>query len=98
MDLNHLDTDFSVQEVWNAIKEMPMDKCPGPDGFTNRFFLSLWAIVKDDVMADFNSLSRLDARGFGAVNQAGPRHPIAQEAWCGGGLGLPANQPHPQLR
>jgi mannosylglycoprotein endo-beta-mannosidase len=49
---------------------MPLDKCPGPDGFSARFFRSCWHIIKADVMEAFNSLSRLDNRGFGAVNQA----------------------------
>ena len=32
VDLHHLEANFMVEEVWTAIKEMPMDKCPGPDG------------------------------------------------------------------
>jgi hypothetical protein len=57
-----------VDEVWKAIKDMPLDKCPGPDGFSACFFVVCWDIIKVDIMAAFNSLSRLDSHGFGAVN------------------------------
>jgi hypothetical protein len=72
-----------VDEVWKAIKGMPLDKCPGPDGFSARFFIVCWDIIKVDVMAAFNSLSHLDSRGFGAVNNALitllPKKPGAEE-------------------
>ena len=29
-----LDQCFSEDEIWQAIKDMPSDKAPGPDGFT----------------------------------------------------------------
>ncbi|KAM0918663.1 hypothetical protein ACQ4PT_008713 [Festuca glaucescens] len=69
-DLQHIDGVFTEEEVWTAIKDMPMDKCPGPYGFSARFFVVCWSIVKEDIMVAFNSLSRLDCRGFGAVNEA----------------------------
>jgi mannosylglycoprotein endo-beta-mannosidase len=59
-----------VEEVWNAIKGMPLDKFPGSDGFSARFFVVCWDIIKVDVMAVLNSLSCLDSHGFGAVNSA----------------------------
>ncbi|KAM0836416.1 hypothetical protein ACQ4PT_062357 [Festuca glaucescens] len=52
------------------MKDMPLDKCPGPDGFSARFFVVCWDIIKEDIMTTFNPLSRLDCRGFGAVNEA----------------------------
>lgn len=27
---------------------MPLDKAPGPDGFTGRFYKSCWSIIKGD--------------------------------------------------
>jgi hypothetical protein len=83
IDLSEIDGEFTVEEVWNAIKGMPLDKCPGPDGFSARFFVVCWDIIKVDIMATFNSLSRLDNRGFGAVNSALiallPKRPGAEE-------------------
>jgi len=33
-----LDTCFTEEEVWQAILDMPIDKAPGPDGFTGLFY------------------------------------------------------------
>jgi hypothetical protein len=83
IDLSGINGEFTVDEVWDAIKGMPLEKCPGPDGFSARFFVVCWDIIKVDVMAAFNSLSRLDSRGFGAVNSAlitlNPKRPGAEE-------------------
>lgn len=54
VDLRHIDGAFSEEEVWETIKGMPLDKCPGLDGFSTRFFVTYWSIIKEDVMAAFN--------------------------------------------
>jgi hypothetical protein len=41
VDLQSLDIPFTEQEVVQAIKQMPHDKAPGPDGFTMAFFCCL---------------------------------------------------------
>jgi hypothetical protein len=83
IDLRQIDGEFTEEEVWNAIKGMPLDKCPGLDGFSARFFVVCWDIIRVDIMAAFNSLSPLDCRGFGAVNSALitllPKKPGAEE-------------------
>jgi hypothetical protein len=38
VDLSSLDMAFSVEEVWTAIKAMPSNKSPGPDGFSWDFY------------------------------------------------------------
>jgi hypothetical protein len=70
MDLQHIDAAFSEEEVWTALKSIPRDKCPGPDDFSARFFTACWNIIKTDIMAAFNSMSRFDCHEFGAVNGA----------------------------
>lgn len=50
-DLMDLDAPISEDEVWGTIKNMPLDKSPGPDGFTGRFYRTCWSIIKQDVMA-----------------------------------------------
>jgi hypothetical protein len=39
IDLRQIYGEFSVDEVWKAIKGMPLDKCPGLDGFSAHFFV-----------------------------------------------------------
>jgi hypothetical protein len=38
-DLQHIDGEFTEAEVWKAIRDMPLDKSPGPDDFSARFFV-----------------------------------------------------------
>lgn len=54
MDLEHLEYPFSELEVWNTVKELPVDKSPGPDGFTAEFYRVAWGIIKQDIMKAFD--------------------------------------------
>lgn len=36
-DLASLDFPFIEEEIWTAVKDLSLDKAPGPDGFTGRF-------------------------------------------------------------
>ena len=47
-----IDAPFTVEEVQQAINQMPSNKAPGPDGFTGAFFKKCWSIIKEDVMRD----------------------------------------------
>lgn len=49
-DLTHLEVPFTIEEVEKTVKGMPLDKAPGPDGFTGRFYASCWNIIKVDLM------------------------------------------------
>jgi hypothetical protein len=40
LDLSELEADISEEEVWDAIKALPSDKAPCPDGFTGAFYKS----------------------------------------------------------
>jgi hypothetical protein len=49
---------------------MPLEKAPGPDGFTGAFFKACWEIIKEDVMAAINNLFALNSQGFEFLNTA----------------------------
>lgn len=40
----------SVEEVITAVKELQLDKAPGPDGFQALFFRDFWPIVHKEVV------------------------------------------------
>lgn len=40
---------ISLEEVEEAVRSMPNDKAPGPDGFTINFYKACWHIVKHEV-------------------------------------------------
>lgn len=51
-----LNSPFSIDEVWGAINDFPVDKAPGRDGFIGVFFRSCWATIKSDVMLAFDQV------------------------------------------
>ena len=51
-----LDRPFTEEEVEHAIKCLPSDKAPGPDGFTNNFYKCCWGTIKFDMLAAFHSM------------------------------------------
>lgn len=50
VDLTNQDAPFAAQEVWAAIKAMPADKVPGPNGFTGAFYKSAWNLIQPEMM------------------------------------------------
>lgn len=46
---------FSEEEVLIALKSCNGDKAPSPDGFTMRFLLECWEVVKGEVMGTFHA-------------------------------------------
>ena len=65
-----LDHCFSEKEIWKAIADMPMDKAPGPDGFTGLFYKTACPIIKNDIFCAFQALWSLDGRSFYLINQS----------------------------
>jgi hypothetical protein len=61
---------FTEEEVHNAIKQMPNDKAPDPDGYTGAFYKSCWGIIKGDVMSVIDLLGGLHAENFHWLNSA----------------------------
>jgi hypothetical protein len=42
LDLSDLGHPITEEEEWEAIRDLSLDKVPGPDGFTGRFYRSSW--------------------------------------------------------
>lgn len=62
--------DIGTDEVWKAIKEMPLDRVPGTDDFTGAFYKSAWAIIRDDIMAAIKAFTDGQRRGLPKLNNA----------------------------
>ncbi|GMJ07534.1 hypothetical protein HRI_004422600 [Hibiscus trionum] len=48
-----LETPFSEEEIWSAIKSSDGNRAPGPDGFNLNFFKCFWPNVKQGVLDFF---------------------------------------------
>jgi hypothetical protein len=70
LELTALDAPFSEEEIWATIKSLPADRAPRPDGFTGRFYMSCWPIIKSDFMAALVSLHQGDSRRLELLNSA----------------------------
>jgi hypothetical protein len=81
-DLSVLDQPVSKEEVWAAIRELPSDRAPGPDGFTGAFYKTSWPIVKKDIMAAVNVVLFGDSRALGRLNGA-----LDQKRWSQATIG-----------
>eukprot|EP00253_Pinus_taeda_P028760 PITA_28760 len=51
--------EISMEEVEEAIRSMPNDKAPGPDGFTINFYKACWDTVKQEVWEVVEDSKRL---------------------------------------
>jgi len=40
-----------MQELWEAIKNLPKGKAPGEDGILIEVFQTLWSIIGEDIKA-----------------------------------------------
>ncbi|GKV48357.1 hypothetical protein SLEP1_g55180 [Rubroshorea leprosula] len=49
-DNEFLTANFSEQEIKEAIWNCDPSKSPGPDGFNFRFIMTMWEVVKDDII------------------------------------------------
>ena len=59
-DLDHLDLDFSQEEIDLVIKSLPNSHAPGPDGFNGFFINKSWNIIKNDfirLIRDFSNFN-----------------------------------------
>jgi hypothetical protein len=47
--LDQVSAPFSKEEIDNVVRQMPVDKAPGPDGFNWMFFKKCWHIIREDI-------------------------------------------------
>lgn len=47
-NLNTIEGIFSTQEIDEVVKQLPNNKSPGPDGFSNEFIKKCWPSIKND--------------------------------------------------
>jgi hypothetical protein len=45
---------FAEDEVWAIVQAMPMEKAPGPDGFTGLLYQMAWPLIKCDILQALN--------------------------------------------
>lgn len=69
-DLSHHEGGFIEEDVWQTIKDMELNKSPGPNGSTGSFFRTCWSIIKVGHMAIFNTVACKYFRDFCLFNQA----------------------------
>ena len=48
-DLSELILPFTSEEIDMVIKQLPVDKAPGPDWFNGMFLKKCWNIIKEDI-------------------------------------------------
>jgi len=70
MDLSALDNPIMEEEVCETIKSMPLDRAPGPDGYTGRFYKACWQVIRADLMAAIITVQQGQARRLGLLNVA----------------------------
>ena len=70
VNLSSLDDPFTEQEVHAAIKQLPHDKAPGPDGYTGNFFKTCWNTVKQDLVAAINYFHMGRCANLNLLNKA----------------------------
>ena len=45
---------FNIEEITKAVKNLPHNKCPGPDGFPCEFYMVFWSDIGYLVFDSFN--------------------------------------------
>jgi hypothetical protein len=63
-----LDNPFTSKEIWEAIKDSPVEKAPGPDGFTDIFYHGCWGIIKHEIVEAFHHVFHLAGGDSAALN------------------------------
>ena len=70
LDLQHLEEEFTEEEVFAVIQDLKSDKAPGPDGFIGAFYKASWSFIKGDLMAAINYFFGQHDQHFKHLNSA----------------------------
>jgi hypothetical protein len=70
VDLAGLEARFTMEEIWDAVRAMPGNRSPGPDGFSWEFYRSCWPVIKEDVFAALHAIWIGRDQGFDSLNDA----------------------------
>ena len=70
LNLDDQDLHFSAEEVWTAIKALPSDRAPGPDGFTGAFYKASWPVIRDELMEAVHAFELGNTRNMNRLNNA----------------------------
>ena len=70
IDLQHLEDEFTEEEVNAVIQEIAPEKAPGPDGFIGSFYKASWNVIKGDVLAAVNYFFCRHDQHFNLLNSA----------------------------
>ena len=70
IDLSDQQVPLSADEAWAAIKAMPSDRAPGPEGFTGAFYKAAWHIIQPKIMAAVQAFTDGNCRNMGKLNSA----------------------------
>jgi hypothetical protein len=70
MEDDNMDRPFSETEIENTIKMLPVEKAPGPNGFTGSFYKRCWQTIKGDVLEAMNSFYNLQVGPLVHMNGA----------------------------
>lgn len=70
VNLEHLEEEFSEDEIHAVVKELKSYKAPGPASFIGIFYKSCWGIIKDDLIAAVNFFYAQHDHHFKHINSA----------------------------
>lgn len=65
-----IDRAFTESEVAQAIRDLPREKAPGPDGFTNDFYIHCWDFIKQDILNAFHAFYIQHCGSLDCLNRA----------------------------
>jgi hypothetical protein len=70
VDLSVLEERVTDAEIWAAVRAMPGNKSPGPDGYTWEFYSFCWDVIKVDVAAAVRAVFSGRGRDLHCLNGA----------------------------